>query len=352
MKLSWMNKKTIDYDYVQERLGKCLENGVFSNFGSNVSQLEQELHSLLKLDANKKVIVVCNGALALNALVACYNYYSDRRLVFATQSFTFPCSGQLFLENSLILDIDQNMGCNIEHLESKKDLFDGIVITNSFGRCTNIQSYIDFCTTNNKILLFDNASTSYTFYKGKNSLNYGNGSIISLHHTKPIGFGEGGAIIVDDKYYETCRRMISFGYHGNDRTHYSPFASNCKMSEISAIYISQWLKNFDMIKSNLTFLRKYFEDKLTLETVKDFADVDQECIVSTIPVIFPSKIDTQFFNENGVEAKKYYVPLSDDTPVSQSLYERLICFPLHCDMTYQDIDYTIDLINLVLNKMI
>ena len=50
-----------------------------------------------------------------------------------------------------------------------------------------------------------------TFYKGRNSCNYGNGSIISFHHTKPFGFGEGGAIIIDSKYEEGARRLINFG---------------------------------------------------------------------------------------------------------------------------------------------
>ena len=65
---------------------------------------------------------------------------------------------------------------------------------------------------NNKFLIFDNAATPFTYYKGKSCCNYGHGSTISFHHTKPLGFGEGGAIIVDKKYEKNKEYLYSNSY--------------------------------------------------------------------------------------------------------------------------------------------
>ena len=81
-----------------------------------------------------------------------------------------------------IIDIDNDGGLDISKIPKETD---GIIVTNIFGNIVDIEKYITYCNKNNIILLFDNAATPYTFYKGKNCVNYGTGSIISFHHTKP-----------------------------------------------------------------------------------------------------------------------------------------------------------------------
>ena len=70
----------------------------------------------------------------------------------------------------------------------------------------NIQTGIEWIFTilldNNNLLIAADDIQDNVFdfkdgkYESKIQIN-GDGSIISFHHTKPLGFGEGGAIIVD-----------------------------------------------------------------------------------------------------------------------------------------------------------
>ena len=61
-------------------------------------------------------------------------------------------------------------------------------------------------------IIFDNAATPYTFWEGTNSCNYRERDLMYLlHHTKPIGFGEGGLAIIDKKYEESVRIATNFG---------------------------------------------------------------------------------------------------------------------------------------------
>ena len=211
-KISWVNTKNLNIQKINIKINDCIETKHFTNNGKNVVQLNKKIHKIFNIDDTKSVLLTCNGAMGINALIGGLNIYYNKQLKWAVQSFTFPCSCQGPLKNSLILDIDENMGPNIDKLYEHINDYDGILITNCFGCSTNIELYENFCKNNNKLLLFDNAAASYTIYKNKNHLNYGNGCMVSLHHTKPIGFGEGGFIIFDNKYLESMEKSICFGF--------------------------------------------------------------------------------------------------------------------------------------------
>lgn len=340
MRINWVARKDINKDLVNDLLEKCIESRHFTNFGKNVLMLEDYLHKVLKIDDDKKVLMVCNGACAINALVATLFDVYKKELRFAVQAFTFPCSKQLLLKDSIVMDIDENMGPSIKMLEERKNDYDAVLITNCFGCCVDINKYVDFCKDNNKILICDNAASPYTFYKGKNISNYGIGSVISLHHTKPIGFGEGGAIIINKEYYDVAKKMINFGYSNNNRYNYDIYASNYKMSEINAIYIYQWLLNLDKIINKYNMLYQYFISKYKGNIYKSYSD--DIFIPATIPVILNK--DLKYFHEKGIDAKKYYYPLIDCVN-AKNIFDHIICFPINLDMTIDDIDYIIDIIN-------
>ena len=81
------------------------------------------------------------------------------------------------------------------------------------------------------------------FIKAKNSCNYGTGSFISLHHTKPIGFGEGGLAIIDKEYEKYTRAAVNFGM---EEGVFNENGGNYKISEISAAGILQWWDQFNI----------------------------------------------------------------------------------------------------------
>lgn len=349
-KIQWVGRKEINSEQVSTKLAKCVETKHFANGGVNVINLQKKIKKILDIDDNKEVIMICNGAMAINALIGCYCKIFNKKLRFVVQGFTFPCSKQGLLMDSIILDIDENMGPDINKLEELKDEYDGILITNCFGCVVNIKIYENFCKENNKILLFDNAAAPYSIYEGKNILNYGDGCIISFHHTKPIGFGEGGAIIIDKKYKDEVEKIICFGYSPLDKYTYNIYASNYKMSEIAAIYIDQWLDNFDNIKQKYQDILNYFmkrmeEEKLDIKLFKSYGNYKSQ-LMSTIPVIFNRNTFVDEYHNNNIEVKKYYYPLDSNCSNCVDFFNKIICFPLHLDLTFDIIDKYINLIKL------
>lgn len=347
LNLDWVPKKSIDTIKINDLLKPCIETGRFTNYGPNVELLEKYILTNFNIDDSKSVIIVSNGTVALHVLTSAINYYHNKDIQWATQSFTFPASAQGTLSNVKIIDIDKNGGIDLTKINSD---IQGLIVTNIFGNVVDINKYINFCKINNKFIIFDNAATAFTFYKGTNCLNYGDGCTISLHHTKPFGFGEGGAIIVNKKYEKIIRSFINFGFNLTDN-YYISEGNNSKMSEISAAYILQYLENnFEIIKNTHNDLYNYFKlllkknsDILKCELFPSFHD--SIIVPACFPLIFQNYNDNIRTNllDRGIFCRKYYHPLKD-TPIAQDIYNSILCIPCTKDMKKSDIDCIIQII--------
>lgn len=344
-----IEKKTINKKLVNDMLEKNLETGQFTNYGPNTKLLEEYIKSKLIIDQDRDVILVNNGSIAIHILTNAIEYYhKDININWATQSFTFPPSSQANLINCEILDIDLEGGLNIEEVTNN---LNGLIVTNIFGNCVDISKYEDFCSKNNKYLIFDNAASSYTFYKNKNINNYGEGCTISFHHTKPFGFGEGGAIILKKKYYDITRKLINFGINLEEDVYYNRLGNNGKISEISSVYIYQYLyDNFDKIVNVHKELYEYLKNKIKEEKITKFklfpSFHDGNNIVPNCFCLIFKKYDKSIekkFINNNIFFRKYYNPLKN-TKNSINLYNSILCFPCNSNMKKNDIDKLISLI--------
>jgi dTDP-4-amino-4,6-dideoxygalactose transaminase len=346
MNINWVPKKNINIYRVNELLETSIASNHFTNGGPNTKLLEERTRECLAIEPSKSVVCVSNGTVALWAVVACFEVFHNKDLQFCTQSFTFPASAQGYLENVKIIDIDKDGGIDI--CQINPDECDGIIVTNIFGNVVDISKYEEWVKTHNKFLVFDNAATSFTSYKGKNSCNYGHATTISFHHTKPIGFGEGGAIIIDSKYEKTLRNILNFGIDNlatNPKWHRK--GANYKMSDIQAVYITQYLDKFESIKTYTEGLFRYFVDSVKRENlaIKLFPNFsDNTPFVSCICFFSERSVDiiTNLL-ENKIYTRKYYNPLTD-TPVSVSFYNNIVCIPCMIDMTTVDIDKIVGII--------
>jgi len=334
--INWIPKKEINHKRVSELLKESERLGQFTNNGPNVKLLEETTRVKLKIDDSKAVICVANGTVALHALVAAINLDSGKTLKWATQSFTFPSSAQGILSDAAILDIDEEGGLDLNLVA---DDIDGIIVTNVFGNLVNIDKYTEWADKNDKILLFDNAATAYSFYKGKNAVNYGVGCIISFHHTKPIGFGEGGAIIVDNKFEKAIRRIINFGIDNTViNSNWLPNGSNFKMSDVSAVYILQFMDNFAHIVFQTCVMYEEYK-KLIDDEVKFFPNFSDGTPFVSCICLLHSKFTHKKIDEilgKKIFCRKYYNPLKN-TPISQLIYNKIICLPCHYKVSIGDI---------------
>jgi dTDP-4-amino-4,6-dideoxygalactose transaminase len=293
---------------------------------------------LLEVDNGRKALIaVANGTLALSALVSGLRLYHGKPLQFATQAFTFPASVQGPLQGTKIIDVDAGGGLDLQLLDPES--IDGLIVTNCFGHVVEVAKYQKWCETHQKFLLFDNAATVLTRINGVNIVNYGVGCILSLHHTKPLGFVEGGVIVVDKVYETAIRQVINFGYDvPKGDMIWQPEGSNYKMSDVSATFINAHLDGFADQYNKTTHLYRDAEKLLGVRLFPNHGD--DIPFASCLPVLLTRAISLDEVRRINckykVNVRKYYKPLTA-LPRATLLWEHIVCFPLHRDVTSDDL---------------
>ncbi len=342
----WVSPKPLQAHRALQLLEESAKTGQYTNDGPCVKTTELYLQSFFRLQSAKRVLLAASGTAALHALVAGFNIKHGRKLVWATQAMTFPSSVLGPLNGALVVDNDElAYGPSLHELTRVVDAIDGIIVTNQFGTCCDLNAYVKWCRTNKKLLVLDNAATPLTFVDGAlNSCSFGDGAIVSFHETKPIGRGEGGAIICNDDMYDCVHRALNFGfaYGKHARTHH-PEASNWRMSDIAAAFIRARLELFtgdDFVRIGRL-----------VTAIDEFLQLPDVCphlrwlippvspattFLACIPLVTSAVVDIDVFHcETGIECKKYYRPLRcrEDTPVAWDWYTNCIClpFPYECD---------------------
>jgi dTDP-4-amino-4,6-dideoxygalactose transaminase len=249
------------------------------------------------------------------------------------------------------------MGPSLSAIEGIADHIDGIVVTNLFGYQSRVLEYETWCKRNGKLLLQDNAATPVGYLSdGRCIHDVGDGSFLSLHETKPLGRGEGGAVFVNSPMIPFVDRAINFGFNtlSVERVPHR-FASNWRMSDFSAAPICDHLDN--VVRENwvevheklLSYAISQVElvgfrvdpkplfptlaSCLFVRLPKESTDASLDDVISYLNKCTPS-----------IEAKRYYRPLCsrEEGPVAWNIFCTSICLPCHTGLTKEMIQYAVN----------
>jgi len=323
-----VSKKSIDYIGLENYLLHAHKHNKFANGGHATRLLEERAREMLKIDDSKAVVAACSGTAALHSIIFALQRTTEKNLRIVTQDFNFPSASQGPATGPIIVDFDENLNFALTD-DLANEYGKLLIVTNCFGHLQDLDRILHFAQKYDKLVVFDNAATPYSFYKGVNSCNLGTASFISLHHTKPIGFGEGGLAIVDKHLEEQVRIACNFGFV--DRK-FNERGSNFKISEISAASILQYWDTFNIDSLKDKILDSYFDELFKLnsleagDTLPNHADNN-----SFLPMCLPYLHLENKLPEND-EQKKYYTPLRG-LPISKQVYDRIICYPLMEDLS-------------------
>ena len=346
-KIEWVGDKPIDFKSVETMLNTSMSTKQLTNNGPVKQRLEEFMRDKLQLDDEYDVTAVNSGTSALHALVSGINMFNGNELQYTCGSFGFPSVAQGPLSGTHLVDIDEAHSLNLAQIP---DGTDGIIVTNLFGTVVDIAKYVQWATRNNKVLLFDNATTPFTFFNGKNCVNYGDGCCISLHHTKPIGYGEGGLVISRKKYKKCIDRCVNFGFSiNNGIVDWHKYGSNYKISDINCAFILTYLTNeLEVLRTKHVELYQHFTDSMCRCKFTTFATFSNTTpFTSCIPLIFNKPITNDHIvvlGLHGICARKYYKPLVH-TPNAADLYEHILCLPLHVGLSKSDMENYVCILN-------
>ena len=343
--IKYIQNKKINYELMQELLTTSTNLNHFTNEGPAKSALENHLKSMLKLPNHKAVVCSASGTSALHALVLFFKKRGVKK--FTTPSYTFPSCVVGGLKTK-VMDISLENYCFID-LDRAIESNDCLIITNLFGTYPkNLNEILNRCKENDTKVILDNASSPMTTVEGININCFGDASFGSLHHTKYLGFGEGGFLVIDAEHKEEINQILGFGFDATSKKRISNVdSSNFKISDVSSAAILQHIMDYDLEahKNNQDYFISIIID---INNVKIF-NFSEGVVYGNMPIINKNPMSIDFFINNHLEAKKYYYPLKRHKN-SMYLYERIINLPLHAKMSRFEIDKIARIVRLSVNE--
>lgn len=319
LNIKYIENKQVNQTAVGRYLSISATANHWTNFGPLAKQLEARLTEILELDESLRVVVCCNATVALHALVAMFHSIHNKPLRWISPAFGFYSSADGILADAEIIDCDHEAMLDIDQLDPNN--FDGVIATNIFGQKSDMHRYRDYAQQHNKILIVDSAMG---FQAGGHVAN----ECISLHHTKPWGFGEGGCAIVHKDNETLFRSLISFG-HDNFDASINRLAINGKISDIACAYILGWLDQFDELKHDYN---EQYQRIARLALESGFSILSDKhthpSVPASVPLLLP---EPDSIPEVNIPVARYYYPLSNATQ-AWGIYNRIVNVACHREL--------------------
>ena len=317
--IGFVEEKPIDWDVVNELLGSSATLNHYTNHGPVSIQLEQTLMDMFEpdiLEPNRTVVTCASGTSALFALVEMHNLTHRKELKWGVCSYSFHCMKQGPLRDAKVIDCNESGMLDIEKFDATD--CNAMLVTNPFGIVDNLDEHKNYCRDNKKVLICDSCSSFDAL------TNHDVDQAFSFHHTKPWGFGEGGAVIINKKNKDLFKTLINFGSHGDFSAAIKKRATNAKLSDVSAAFILQRLREYPYIASDDTERYRRVQGLAGEFGMKCLGNKPQS--PNTVPLLCPKK--TKSLDNPYVKLQKYYRPVAG-TPNATDIYSRIINFPCH-----------------------
>ncbi|MEJ7685861.1 MAG: DegT/DnrJ/EryC1/StrS family aminotransferase [Variovorax sp.] len=222
-----------------------------------------------------------------------------------------------------------------------------VLVVSAFGAPPDLASWADFEAKHGIPVVFD-AAAAVTSLSGVGTQP----ACVSLHATKVLGIGEGGAIFSSDpRFVEKATALTGFGFMGPERVS-SIRAGNYRISEYTA---AVGLAVMDGLQQHIQVLRELtaeYERRLQGKAVHLQKGVGHEWVTMTLNMIVPpEEVDatTRRLDAARVEWRRWWGfgchrhPAFADVPrvdlaVTDALAPRVIGLPFHNGLSRADLD--------------
>jgi len=208
-------------------------------------------------------------------------------------------------------------------------------------------------------VIYDAAHAIGSSFKDKSLLEYGDVSATSLHATKLLNTGEGGACITKNTdIHEKLKRIRFFGHDNNKEIVEEGF--NGKLTEIHAALGLANLKYYDEVLDDRK--KKYFKYKNSLKTIPSISFqsiIIGETNYSYFPIIFNTEEQLlnveKALNEVEIFPRRYFYPAVNTLhsivsyvtmPIAEDIAKRILCLPHYWKLK----DVTVEMIINTIKK--
>lgn len=241
-----------------------------------------------------------------------------------------------------------------------------IVAVHVFGIPCDVQAIEKLANKHGLKVIYDAAHAFGVEIDGEGISNFGDVSMFSFHATKVFHSIEGGMLSYRDAALSTkLMAMKNFGMTSPDQVDY--VGTNAKMNEFQA---AMGLSNLEIVDQNIEIRKAAYETYL--EYLSGIEGLQTTTIplgvkgnYSYFPILLKSeKVRDQLaekLKEYNVIARKYFYPLcnefncydfnADETPVAHTVSTRILCLPMHANLTVEETNQICDIIQFELGDI-
>lgn len=327
-RIPFVEPKSPNWQRLQEICSASEAQSRWANFGPVSEALEVLLHRLMGLPSSRGVVAASSATTALHAVLGIHAVTAGRPLRWAISAFGFYSTaiGPLDAMTRLV-DSDKNGMLDLDMLArlSPED-WDGLLVTNIFGLASNLEAYADICHAQQKPMIVDSALG----FPLPRFHALGVDEIVSFHHTKPWGFGEGGCAIVATENVARARSFLNFGV-GVDPC-FRNLATNGKISDIAAAAIIGRLEALPNWAVEYANQRERISRAIADAGLTILGKAPENTIVAHIPVLLDRPTPLGDLPRARFDVGRYYRSLREGFPTASNLFDRMVNIPAHAAM--------------------
>jgi dTDP-4-amino-4,6-dideoxygalactose transaminase len=332
-----------------------------TNNGPLVNELELRLKQYLQVP---HMLYVSNGTSALQIAIRALQLKGE----IITTPFSFIATTSSILWEGwkpVFVDIDPNT-FNIDPTLIEAAITpetSAIIATHVFGNPCDIDAIQAIAQKHNLKVIYDASHCFGTKYKDNCVFQYGDISITSFHATKLYHTIEGGAVFtMNPDLLKEMAYMRNFGFNGPDD--FACIGINGKNSEFHAAMGLANLKYADELlqkrKSQFLHYAELLQGmNMQMQTIDKKADYNY----AYFPIVLPSedllKKMEAYMIGHGIHPRRYFYPSLHtlrfvekyECKNSQSIAPRVMCLPLHHDLSEEEMHMIVRILLRVQNNL-
>lgn len=330
------------------------ETRVYSNF----AEVEQRLSKALKTRWGSPDLLLfnnCTTALFTGMLAL------PRKGVIVTTPFSFPATAhaaKLAGFDIRFCDIEPET-LNIDPdavLATIDDDTVGVLGVHVFGNPCNVRAIGDICAFHGLYEIYDAAHCVDVFMDDRSLFHHGLFSVVSLHATKLLHCGEGGALFSrNSDFMAAVKLLMNFGIVKEDVL--DSVGLNGKMSEFNAaVGLSVMPRVAEEISARACVAAQYYEGLSRVSGVS-FPRFPDNLVRNHqyFPIILSDNSNYKRdlvqlkLKEKNIHCRKYFFPLLSNCraykacsprpmPTAERIANQILCLPIHSGVTEEDIN--------------
>jgi len=347
-------------DYCEE-LRDLWDSHWLTNMGQKHARFQRRLEAYLGVP---RVTLFTNGHLALEGALAALELPPGGEVI--TTPFTFASTTHAIVRRGLtpvfcdILPDELTMDpARAEALITERTV--ALLPVHVYGRLCDVDALADLAARRNLKLVYDAAHAFGVRRGDRSAAAFGNASVFSFHASKVFNTIEGGAVCcADGTLAEALDDQKNFGIRGPEEV--AGVGGNGKMSEFQA---AMGLCNLPLLEAEIAArgrIAERYRERLSGRSWIRLPDPQPGVTPNHayFPALFGDQRDAVHARlaRRGIEARKYFYPLTSDFPCYRALPTALpeglpvarraasgvLTLPLYGEMTLEDADRVCDAI--------